>query len=317
MKTQPLSTKSVSSIEHPGQSVPQEIALSLRNLHQANLTAQARQQDIAKLSRPNQEERKVIAQVRESVSNGRGVTAELIQKISDINRRINDRIKERLDREVTLKNPFELHLWDSKPPQPPLTDPTFWWARTDWYIPDHFFAGMDNEGLRFTGGVSTHDGDLHNNSFGAVALFGLQPARIPMSMSGLWRSAPYVELFGGLLAHTADYLLEDAWSKCWMHLDQQLFQWGFSENGPAPIVLGQKHESMNLIFEEDEDRTVNVGLPGFQLMPPVTLANINRTATLWARLEIRFDIQTEGAGSLLWLDPHLLLRTFQWPLTAL
>jgi hypothetical protein len=102
-----------------------------------------------------------------------------------------------------------------------------------------------------------------------------------------------------------------------MHRDQQLFQRGFGQDGPVPIVLGQAHESENLIFEEDGDRSVHVGLRGFQWMPPVTFGNINLANSLWSRVEIRFDIQTEGAGTLLWLDPEVLLRTFQWPLTAL
>jgi len=150
-----------------------------------------------------------------------------------------------------------------------------------------------------------------------VALFELQADRIPMSLSRRWLSTPYVELFGGLVAHTANYTFADAWSKCWMHRDQQIFQNGFGENGPTPIVLGQAHEFETLVFEEDQDRTVNVGLRGFQPMPPVAFTNINPTQSLWARVEIRFDTQTEGAGSLLWIDPQVLLRTFQWPLVAL
>lgn len=317
MKNKTTYADTPSSIEHPSHSIPDEIAESIRSFREADLAALNRQDEIAKLSRPNQSERGVIAEARQYAAEARGFKVETIQKIRELGRRKADRVKEILDREVVLRTPFELHTWDSKPPQPAVTDPTFWWARTDWWHPDHFSAGTNNNGLQFNGGVSTHDGDLHNDSFGAVALFELQADRIPTSLSGRWISTPHVELFGGLLAHTANYIFEDAWSKCWLHRDQQIFQWGFGQNGPVPIVLGQGHEFENLVFEEDKDRTINVGLRGFQLMPPVSFINVNRASSLWARLEIRFDIQTEGAGSLLWIDPQVLLRTFQWPLTPL
>ena len=88
-------------------------------------------------------------------------------------------------------------------------------------------------------------------------------------------------------------------------------------SGTCPVVLGQAHESETFIFEEDGDRSVRAGLRGFQWMPPVTFGGVNPNSSLWARLEVHFDIQTEGAGSLLWLEPEVLVRTFQWPLTAL
>ena len=172
------------------------------------------------------------------------------------------------------------------------------------------------DGLHFLGGVTTHDGDLYFDNFGAVALFELQSNRIPQSTSGRWLSIPHVELFGGLLGYTGDDDIStgDLWSKCWMHRDQQVFQWGFGPQGPAPLIRGQAHESETLIFEENGERSVHANLRGFQLMPTVAVSNIDRANSLWARVEIRFDIQTEGAGSLLWLDPEVLLRTFAWPL---
>jgi hypothetical protein len=111
-----------------------------------------------------------------------------------------------------------------------------------------------------------------------------------------------------------DITTGDLWSKCWLHRNQQIFQFGFGPNGPAPIILAQANEVETLIHEEDGDRPVHVGLPGFKWMPPLIFGNVNLASTLWARLEVRFDIQTEGAGSLLWLDPEVIIRTFQWPL---
>jgi hypothetical protein len=306
------------SIEHQSHSVPSEIAGTLDRYREYQLAETARQNDIATLSRPSREERKLIAEARDAMGQVRTMAPEATQKLRELNRKRFDRIREKLNQDA-LKIPLDIHIFDFTPVQPGPTDPTFWWARTDWWFPEHVSAGMDSEGLKFDGGVTTHDGDLHFASFGAVALFELQADRIPMSLSRRWLSTPHVELFGGLLGHTGDndIFTGDLWSKCWLHCDQQLFQWGFGENGPVPVVLGQAHATDTLIFEENGDRSVHVDLPGFKLMPPVTFTTITPGESVWARLEIRFDIQTEGAGTLLWLDPRVLLRTFQWPLTPL
>jgi len=306
------------SAEHMSHSVPHEIATALDSYREYQLAEMARQNEIASLARPSQEERKLMAEAREAAGQSRGLPPEFAQKLRDLNRKRFDRVRDKLNRDP-YKLPLDPGIFDFKPVQPGPTDPTFWWARTDWWGPDHVSAGMSSEGLNFTGGVTTHDGDLHYASFGAVALFELQADRIPMSLSRRWLSTPHVELFGGLLGYTgdSDIFTGDLWSKCWMHRDQQLFQWGFGPTGPVAVIRGQAHETETLIFEEDGDRAVHVDLRGFQWMPPVSFSNISPGDSLWARLEVRFDIQTEGAGTLLWLDPRVLFRTFQWPLTPL
>lgn len=306
-----------SSIAHPSHSIPDEIANGHLTSIEETRAALARQNELESLGRPNEEERRIITEIREAAMRANGVKPEAILKLRDLARRRSDRVKEALGREAALRAPDVGRLWDSKPVLPGPTDPTFWWARTDWWTSSDFNSSMAKEGLRFSGGPSTHDGDLHRSSFGAVALFELPSDRIPMSLSRRWLSTPHIEVLGGFVAHTADYAFTDAWSKCWMHRDQRLYQWGFGQDGPVELPLGQAHEVEQLVFEEDQDRTVNVGLRGFQWMPPVTFSNINPASSLWARVEVRFDVQTEGAGSILWIDPELILRTFQWPLTAL
>jgi hypothetical protein len=325
MNMQKTNPGTQTSLAHPSHKVPEEIAQSIRKIHEVEEAARRRSHEIAKLARPTREERRVIADVRRLTSEGRGDTSDLFEKLRDINKRKNNLVKDALNRDVAIKSPFERHVFDSSPAQPLFTDPTFWWARTNWWWTSErtatqntadFGAFMDDAGLRFSGHVETDDGDLHFNNFGASALFEIQPERLPMSLSGRWTSSPYIELFGKLRAHTDWYVFEDAWSKCWLHLEQRLFQWGFGPNGPAPIILGEQHEDITLIFEEDENRFVDVPLPGFKFMPPVTITNLNRASSLWAELVIRFDIQTEGAGSNFWIS-DLLLRTFQWPLVAI
>ncbi|OOO02956.1 MAG: hypothetical protein USCGTAYLOR_00785 [Chromatiales bacterium USCg_Taylor] len=52
-------------------------------------------------------------------------------------------------------------------------------------------------------------------------------------------------------------------------------------------------------------------------MPAVVLNRIFGGASIWAELEVRFDIQLEG-NALHWIDPFdLLIRGFQWPLVAI
>ena len=321
----------MNSIQHPDNRIPDEVADSFRKIHEAKLATLARQDKIATLARPNKAERRRIVEVRELSARARGIDAEMLQRLRDIRSRKFKLIREALNREVNIRRPYDLAPWDLALARPEAADPTFWWARTDWWSSDrtpvepdegsaaHFSVGMGNDGLKFTGGVTTHDGDLYKDSFGAVALFELQPERIPQSPSHRWRSTPHVEIIGGLLGYTGDDDIStgDLWSKCWMHLDHQIYQVGFGQDGPGTIVLGQAHQSNTLIFEENGDRSVHVWMPGFKWMPPVTFGNLNPASSLWARVEIRFDIQTEGAGTLLWIDPEVLLRTFQWPLTVL
>ena len=319
------------SIKHPNHIIPDDVALCMRKLNEGKKAEQARQEKIAKLARPTREERSRLTQVREEAARSRGVTADMVPIHRDISNRTIRRITDTTYRDAVIEKYYDRHPWDLSLAEPEPTDPTFWWARTDAFHsnrsprePDegsaaHFSAGFDNDGLKFTGGVSTHDGDDYYDSFGAVALFGLAAERIPQSLSRRWISAPHVELFGGLLGHTGDddITTGDLWSKCWMYREQQLFQLGFGPDGPVPIIVGQANEREKLIDEEDNDRSVHVGLRGFQWMPPVAITNINTANTLFARLEIRFDTLTEGAGSHLWIDPQVLIRTFQWPLASL
>lgn len=212
------------------------------------------------------------------------------------------------------------------PPPPPPISRDFWWARTDSFHTSHFGSEFRSDGLVFTGGPNgtpssnwLGDTDLIHAHFGAVAMFEITPARLPSSPSGRWFSEPFVDIVGGLLSRTTSgaFPSGDSWSKCWMHLDHQLFQWGFGPNGPEPIVLGQAHSTEHLVNEEDDERTITRSLPGFQLMPNIMFGGLNLTQSLWARLEVRFDVQVEGAGSLLWCDPVVRLVTHHWPLRVL
>jgi hypothetical protein len=62
----------------------------------------------------------------------------------------------------------------------------------------------------------------------------------------------------------------------------------------------------------------HLAMPGFKAIPPV-IYNQNQLAPneLWAEVEVRLDIYLNCTGALVWCDPDLLLRTFQWAPTPL
>lgn len=306
-------------IFNSGHIIPSEVAASLLSLESERLAAQERQAEIARASRPTEEERRVLLELRQSLFSGGGVRQEVAERIRQIERRKTSRVEEALRAAHAVGSPFGRAHLEPQPPPPPPLDPTFWWAKTGWTTTRGVTAGHFDDGLHFTGGPTSHDGDLQFYSFGAAADFGLSHERIPFSGIGRWRSTPHVELFGGLVGRTGDddIFTGDLWSKCWMHRTQRIFQLIFGDSGPVERVLGESHETETLIFEENADRTVHTRLRGYQWMPPVEFGGINPSDDLWARIEIRFDIQLEGAGTLLWADPEVLLRTFQWPLTPL
>ena len=208
------------------------------------------------------------------------------------------------------------------PPPPASKDPTFWWAETDAGVsPQTFTSNFDENGdLHFGSGVATWGGDLHMFSFGAVAVFELQWERVPPSPSGRWKSAPFVELFGSITANTdsgSGFLnLADSWSKCTMFRRQTIRQGNpLSSDFGFFIMLGHREEEEKLIDEENKDRWITHNMPGFQWMPEVIFNSPIAGSSLWAELEVRFDIQVEDG--LLSLEPGVLLHTVQWPLEAI
>lgn len=319
------------NIRHSNHAIPNDVSDGMRRLREVHFASLAQQEEISRLAGSSEDERRMIGELQASAARARGHNEDALRNLGDLRMRKSLRLRDALKRKVALKPPYALHDWDFEVTLPPAPDPSFWWAETSWSTttrkpdePDEdssstLRADFRDDGLHFFGSVTTHDGDLYHDHFGFVALFELQPNRIPQSASNQWRSAPHVELFGRIIGHAGseDLISGDQWAKCWMHRDQQIFQWGFGPDGPVPVVLGQAHEVETLIDREDSDAVDEVILPGFKWMPPVTFRNINRASSLWARLEVRFDIQTEGAGAFVWIDPQVVARTFQWPLTPL
>lgn len=309
-------------IENPQFQIEPEVASALDEWAELEDRARAEQADFLRELEPADDELVVRHRLARQRAETAGIDESVVREVEERQMRKLDIAKRYLD--ARIKPRFEFPPVVLDPPEPVSHD--FWWARTDAYSSSDFRSTFRNDGLAFFGGPN---GTPHSNwlgdtglihaQFGAVALFEIKPERLPASPVGRWLSEPFVDVFGGLLAHTTSgsFPNGDSWSKCWMHLDHQVFQWGFGQNGPVPLVRGQKHEVHELVNEEDDNRTHPRSMPGFTPMPGIMFGGILPAQSLWARLEVRFDVQIEGAGSFLWCDPEVRLVTHHWPLRTI
>jgi hypothetical protein len=304
----------MTSIVHPAHPVPADVEQCMRAIRECEIADVAREHEVAGLLRPTDEERRSMARAR----------AELTHPGVDLEERLG---RLRVAREPYLERVraydtlvdrarVEHTLFDMHPPAPGPLDSSFWWARTDWNAPRFIGANHADDGLHLSGKITRDDQSLYGFSFGAVAQYELQYPRVPPSPSGRWLSAPRMDIFGGLTVWTAsgDIFDGDCWSKCFMMRRQTIFQLGFGQTGPTPVVIGERVEWQTLAEEENANRAFWPHMPGNQPMPPVVFGNI-WPGSVWAHLEVRFDCQLEG-NSLLWLTPEVLLRFPQWPVTA-
>ena len=204
----------------------------------------------------------------------------------------------------------------------PPVDHSFWWANTHSHVAPDTRSAFRDDGLHFWGGpkVQDYDGEMHT-SLGAVASFALQPARFPTSPSGRFLSSPAVELIGGIVAFAPDWDLiqGNGIASCELFLRQTIFQFGFGSSGPVPVKIAeaQGYDAWR-IYLKNTGFSRHLAMPGFKAIPPVIYSQ-NQLAPneLWAEVEVRLDIYLNCTGALVWCDPDLLLRTFQWAPTPL
>jgi hypothetical protein len=236
------------------------------------------------------------------------------------NERISKTIKDRITRLERLKFTDRIK-WSDLFVAPPV-DHSFWWAQTQPHVAPDMSADFRNDGLHFWGGpkVNDYNGEMHT-SFGAVALFALQPERFPTSPRGVFLSSPHVELFGGIVAYAPDWDLiqGNGIAECKLFLRQTIFQWRFGPEGSVAVTIAEAQGyDPWYVYLRNTGYSRNVGMPGFKLIPAVTY-NQSQVAPnqLWAEIEVRFDIYLNCTGALVWCDPDVLLRTFQWAPTPL
>jgi hypothetical protein len=304
-----------STVQHPGHPIPNEVAEGLQRFNEQELSAAAHQFEFAKLARPTDEERQLTRGLYETIGTSLGVDIEEYRaQSSALQKRQFKRIQSQ-DRPA-LQTYGDLVPMDFEPPAPERSDPSFWWAHWHGFVTAPFTGEAQADGTHLRGKKTSDSGSLQRLTYGVVSRYELQADRIPQSSTGRWSSAPGAELFGDLLAWTGegDIFAGDCWSKCWMVRRQTLFQWIFGPPGSGPKRIGEAVEVQNIFFEENRNRAQSHRLPGFQAMPVVVLPNIFSGASIWADLEVRFDIQLEG-NALHWIDPFdLLVRLPQWPL---
>jgi hypothetical protein len=239
-----------------------------------------------------------------------------IKKSETISQILKDRIARRERAWITAGPKWsDLHV------TPPV-DHSFWWAFTNGHVAPGTQAEFRDDGFHFWGGpkVNNYDGEMHT-SFGAVASFALQPARFPTSPSGMFRSSPHVELFGGVVAYAPnwDWIQGDGIAECQLYLKQSLFQIGIGPNGPAhvPIAEAQGYDAWRL-YLKNTGYSRHADMPGFKAIPEVMYSQSQiAPQELFAEIEFRLDIYLNCTGALVWSDPEVLFRTFQWAPTPL
>lgn len=201
---------------------------------------------------------------------------------------------------------------------PMRQDDNFWAATSTFFATPPYVAEARADGFHFRGKKTYNGSSLIKLSFGVKSRYELHASRVPRPNQPPWRSAPHVELFGQLLAWTerGGIFSGDNWSKCWMIRRQTLSQFIFAQPGTNnERKIGEAIEVQNIFNEENRGRNQSHRFIGHQPMPPVVLTQIFPGVSIWAELEVRFDIQLEG-NSLLWIEHpfDIVVRGFQWPL---
>jgi hypothetical protein len=309
-------------IENPRFEYASDVASALDRWAAAEQRARDEEWELTRELAPTGEESEIRQRLLRRWAEEAGIDESLVRRVHELQSSKLDLARRRLD--VRIRPKFEYPPIVLDPPEPVSHD--FWWAHTDWFHTRDFSSSFRDDGLAFFGGPNgtpssnwLGDTDLLHAHFGAVAWFEIKPERLPSSPLGRWLSEPSVDISGRVLARTTSgsFPNGDSWSKCWLHLDHQVFQWGFGPDGPVPIVLGQRHEVVQLVDEEDDERTLPRQMNGFTPIPGFMFSGILPAQSLWARIEVRFDVQIEGAGSFLWCDPEVRLVTHQWPLRVI
>lgn len=302
-------------IENPAYSMTPEVTETFDRLRTAYLNELA----IAQQSVVTPELRREEADMRFRVLRTLGGNSDLETLKNDLrdgalrrSDQISATIRERVRRGIRAA---EIYKWsDHIVVQPKPIDHSFWWARTDATVAPGLRADFQNDGLHFHGvcKVNNYNGSM-DTSFGAVARFALQPDRFPTPpASGMLRSSPHVELFGGIRAYAPnwDLIQGNGIAECSLFVRQRLFR--FALGGAFTVAEASANNVVRIRLKNTGfDRLLP--MPGFLALPSVTY-NQNHLPPneLLAEIEVRFNIYLNCTGAHVMCDPRVLLRTFQW-----
>ncbi|MEU8608293.1 hypothetical protein AB0C29_09860 [Actinoplanes sp. NPDC048791] len=262
---------------------------------------------------------------RATFADARIDTEKLFDTMIEIQRRHHTGVADALERALDIKRRLvhdRVRDWDLHLPAP--EPPDFWWAFTQPFDTSGHTMDWRNDGLHIFGGPKINKWNVSRNEvFGATARFTITGDRFPREAppSGWWVSRPFVELFGGVVGFAPDWdlLQGHGMASCRLHLRHTVFQLGFGQNGPVPVILGEAVSDRTLLDLEDLGYSRHAGMPGFTPLPEVRFPHAGRAVadTVFAEVEVRFDIHLKAEGALVWCDPEILLRNFQWPLAPL
>src|SRR5215213_612691 len=308
-------------IENPAQRLTPEVAQAMDALRTSHLKARAVAHESIVTPAMRREDSDLRVRMFRTLGGSNGNLETLKNDLRDGALRRSDQISTTI-RDRAIRGSIsvaDIFKWsDHVIVQPEPVDHSFWWARTDATVAPGLRADFQNDGLHFSGmcKVNDYDGSM-DTSFGAIAKFALQPARFPTpGPSGLFRSSPHIELFGGIVAYAPnwDLIQGNGIAECSVFLRQTLFRWGFGQTGPVAIVVAEATENdVMRIYLKNTGYSRQLPMPGFQALPSVTY-NQNHLPPneLWAETEVRFNIHLNCTGAQVICDPRVLLRTFQW-----
>lgn len=190
-----------------------------------------------------------------------------------------------------------------------------WWAETSFILPNKlgFTLFWDVQGLRFSGAISHHNGDLWKGSIIVSSWFGLGRDRMPGGGTR-FRSSPFGWLTGEVMGSTNDggLLAGDQWSKCWLVASQVVHQGSLALPAWAP--------AWTLMHIEDDYSYDTNFLPGFISFPSIDF-DLNRQLDVAVYTGLSFDFQLEGDadfrfGGIGHMNPSLFQGS-QWRLQPL
>ncbi|MEV4702653.1 hypothetical protein [Actinoplanes sp. NPDC049316] len=315
----------IEALTNREQQLTPEEAAALTSRLGAELDMFALANDVERATERNEEAGRARRELyRASFADARIDTEQVFNGFETIRDKLHTSVAEGLEKAIDVKRlnvrqrvtDWDLHLPAPEPPD-------FWWASTQPFDTAGHTMSWEDDGLHIFGGPTLHvwNGDRHE-TFGAVANFTITADRFPQAppASGWWRSRPWVELFGGIVTFAPDWdlLQGHGMASCVLRLRHTVFQLGFGQQGPVPVVLGEAVSERTLSDLEDTGYSRHSGMPGWTRLPEVRFQHARRTPadTVFAEVEVRFDIHLKAAGALVWCDPEILLRNFQWPLEA-
>lgn len=300
---------------NPDHPVPDEVARGIQDHRESGWRLADEAFEHARRARPSPEEREFRADLRARELAAAGLDpAEVRDARGRFRREFLDRVTPSAISPLdTIGDLLHPHLPTVAPTAP---DPSFWYASGQMFASPPFTVAAESDGFVFSG-LKNHDsGDLIKLGFGLTLAYELQAERVPHSASGRWRSAPAMEIFGRLIGSSQDsFGFGDDWCKCWLVRRQTAFQFVFAPPGASNRhIIAERVDVQEVFFSEDAPFSRDWFGPGFAPMPELVLTHPFSAQSIWVDLELRFDIQLEGAAQLwIWPNQRFVVRANQWP----